>query len=156
ALLARSRQVVQDLCAPIDSVDRVPLAQGEIEIAVRGDRDRARPSQWCALHRRAVRGRPLLSRARVRGDHAARRINPPDTVIADVANQEPAIAIEGDAVRLSQPGLRGWSAVAAEPGCARACDRADGVRPHVYLADDVIIPFGHVQIALAVEPQFVR
>jgi hypothetical protein len=72
-------------------------------------------------------------------------------VIADVANQQCTVPVENDAMRLSKLCLNARPAIARKPGQTRTRDCRNHSGLHVYLADNVVVAFRNVQIALAVE-----
>jgi hypothetical protein len=83
-------------------------------------------------------------------------MQPPDALVPDVANEQRAVAVEDDAVRLAQLGFDTRSAIAAESCDAGAGDRGDDLCLAIHLSDDVVVPFCDVQVARAVELDLVR
>ena len=66
--------------------------------------------------RRTIRRRLPLPGAGERVDNARRQLHPADTVVADVADEQAARRVEGDAVRLAQLRAGRRPAVTGEPG----------------------------------------
>src|SRR2546422_198202 len=126
----------------VDPVDRVALAQREIHIAAAVHGERARPVERSPTQRRAIRCRASLARARIRLDDAGAQVDAADAMIADVADQEAALRIEGQAVRHSQRCGRGWTAVAAEPWLAGARDGGNDSGAARYFANHVVVALG--------------
>src|SRR5437773_5102664 len=83
-------------------------------------------------------------------------LNPSDAVIADVADQQVAVPVEGDAVRPIELGLSGRAAIAREARLARTGQGRDLPRRAIHLPDGVVVAFDDVQIARAVEAELVR
>src|SRR6185312_17342286 len=89
-------------------------------------------------------------------DDSGIQMQPPDPLIADIANQECAVAVEQNAVRLVQLGLGARPAVAAEPPGAGPGYRRDDPGFHIYFADDVVVTLRDVQVALGIEAHLMR
>src|SRR5207248_10016046 len=84
----------------------VAFAQREKQIAVRREGDRPRSVERRAGERRAVRRRLRFACSRMGCDRAGLQIQPSNAMVADVADQQAAIAIDRDAVRLTELRLR--------------------------------------------------
>ena len=147
---------MQRLRRRIDPVDRVSLPQREIEIAVRRERHCPRTVERRAADWRAVGRRRGGAGAGVGLDDARVEMEAPDPVVADVADEERAVTIEDDAVRLAELRVRAGPAVAAEPGDAGARDGRDDARRAIDPADDVAVALGDEQVAARIEPDLVR
>src|SRR5437764_7500153 len=80
-------------------------------------------------------------------------VQPADTVVADIAYQQRAVFIKQDAVRLAELCFDAGSAIATETGDSGAGNRGDDARFPVHFANDVIVAFRNVDVALGVETQ---
>src|SRR5260221_13504981 len=97
ALLARAGEMI-DLPGPrIDAVDGVPLAQREIQVTFGIEVERAWTVEWRSRQRRSVGRRFLLAGSGVGVDHSAFQIDSPDAIVPDIAYQQLALGVEGDA-----------------------------------------------------------
>src|ERR1700680_1060300 len=99
-----------------DAVNRVTFAKREIEVAFTVERDRPGPVQRRTFHRRTVRRRELLAGATIGLDPAAGKIYLSNTVVADIADEKPALGIHGNAMRLTKLGLCPRPGIPGESG----------------------------------------
>jgi hypothetical protein len=106
ALLAGAGQMMNRSGFRGDAVDRIAFAQREIEIAVAIEGHCPGPVQRRGFDRRAVRGRLTLAGTAIGLVHAGGKIDLPNAVVADVADQQLAAGIDGNAVRLAKLGPR--------------------------------------------------
>ena len=157
ALLARARDVRDLVVLEVELEDLVAFAGADPEVAGGVEVDRARALERRALDRGAVGGDARLARAGDGTDALGLHVDLADDVIADVADEEVALGVELDAVRLAQLGLVGGAAVARVAGFARPDDRRDDPGLHVDLADGVVLHVDDEEVAaLRTETEFVR
>ncbi len=83
-------------------------------------------------------------------------MNPANALVTDIADQQTAVTVEHEAVRLAKLRVRTGPAVAAESRRAGARDRADDARCPVDLPDHVVVALRDVQVAEPIEPELVR
>src|SRR5712691_4763520 len=139
----------------IDAVYGVPFAQRQIQIAFGIEIERARTVERRSRQRRAVGRRFLLAGSGVGVDHSALQIDSPDAIIPDIAHQQLALRIEGDAVRLPELRFGRRSAVAAEAWRSGSGDRRDDLGLAVDAPDDVILHFDEEHVPGFIEANFV-
>ena len=156
ALLSGPGEPMQRLGPPVDAQDRVAFAQRQIQIAIGGDRHRPRAAQRGAADRRLVGRVGGLASARVGLDDAGVEMQPADPLVADVADQEGAVAIEHDAVRLTQLRLHAGPFVPAEARDSGPGDRRDDAALRIHSPDHVVVALGDVEVPRLVELDFVR
>ncbi len=77
-------------------------------------------------------------------------------MVADIADEQAAFRVEGDAVRLAQLRLGGGTAIAREARRAGTRDRGDDPRFCVHATHHMILHLGEKHVAAAVEAHFVR
>jgi hypothetical protein len=134
ALLTCSGDAMARLGGPVDAQDRVAFTQREVEIAVRGHREGARALERRACHGRAVRPQLRFARAGTRLDDPRVAVNPAHTPASDIADQQAALTIEQEAVRLAEPRPRSRPAIALNPDPPVPRERADDARCAVNLS----------------------
>src|SRR4029078_2383876 len=83
-------------------------------------------------------------------------MQPADALVADIADEERAVAIEHDAVRLAQLRLHTGPFASGEARDARPGDRRDDAARRVYLPDHMVVALGDVEVPGPVELDFVR
>ncbi len=76
-------------------------------------------------------------------------------MVADIADHQPVVRADVNAVRLPQLSLRCGTDVAGEPGDAGAGERRDDARLAVDLSHDVAVALGDVHVAARVEHDLV-
>jgi hypothetical protein len=136
--------------------DGVPFAQGDPH-HVADDEQGSRAENGRSLGQGAVLGKFSLARAGDRFDDARFSVDAADAVVADVGNVQVAGVVEGEAVRGSELGRGGRSAVAVETAAAaRTGEGRNGFRFGVVAADHLVAHVGPVEVAGFVEPQLVR
>ena len=79
-----------------------------------------------------------------------------NAVVPDVADQEPALGVEGDAVGAPEHRLDGGAAVPGETGLTGAGDGGDDAGDGVHPAHHVAVALDDVEMARAVELDLVR
>ncbi len=156
ALLPRARDVDNLLRLHVDPVNRIAFAQHQPQVALVIHIQRARTIQRRPFERRTIGRRLLFPSARERADGSPSQVHPPDPVIADIANQQPAVRSQRDAVWLLQLRLHGRTAIAAESRRPIPRHSRDNPGLSIDLADHALRHVGEVQIALTVEDQLVR
>ena len=140
----------------IQPVDRVPLAEGQIKSPVRveGHGARAvqrRPSQWCPVRRRLA-----LTGARKGCDLTGLGVDTTNAMIADVADQEPTIWRENNAVGSQKLGPGRRSAVAAEAPGAGAGHGRDDPSHLIDPPDHMIVSLDDIEVPVLIELDLVR
>src|SRR5262245_64818738 len=93
---------MQRLSPRLDPIDCVAFTKSDIQVTIWGDRDGAWTSKRCAGDWGSVGRWLCFARARVRRDVARVHVHATNAVIANVANQQETVAIEGDAMGLSK------------------------------------------------------
>ncbi len=76
-----------------------------------------------------------------------------DAVIHEIADEQVAVAIAKNAVRLAELGFVARASVAGETRDAGAGSGGDDAGLHVDFADDVVVALGEVEVAFEVEDQ---
>ena len=79
-----------------------------------------------------------------------------NSVIPDIADEEPALRIDGNAVRLTQLRANGRTAVAGESRGASSGDSGDHARFRIDFPHHVVVALGDIQVAGGVELDLVR
>src|SRR5262249_48084266 len=103
----------------------------------------------------SIRSWFLLPGACPRFDYAALQIHAPDAQVPDVADQQPPLRVEGDAVRLAKQRFHRRPTIAFETGDTRTGDGSDRLSARVHAAHHVILHLAEIHVALAVEAHFV-
>ena len=156
APLARAGHMVDRQGGQVDPIDGVSLPQRQIQIAVRVERHRAGAVQRCAGERCAVRSWLPCSGAGPGLDDSGGRVHPADSMIADVADEQPSLRVERDAVRLTELGGRRRTAVAGKARLPGPGDGRDDAGGRIDSSDRVAVPFDDIEVSDSVELDFMR
>ena len=154
--LPRACHVVDAVGTCIHAIHCVALPQHQIEVAVGVRRDGPGPIQRCPGDGRSVWCRLLLARAGPGFDHPSLQVDATDSQIPDIADEQPALRVECDAVRLAEKRAGRRSAIAGEPRDAGAGHRGDDLCTGIHTPHDVILHLAEEKVSVAVEADFVR
>jgi hypothetical protein len=94
-----------------DSIQRVAFPQRQIDRSVSIDRHRPRTVERRAFQGRAIRRWQAFAGSADGLDRAGREIHRADAMVSDIADQQPAVRSDSDAVRLAQLRFRRRAAV---------------------------------------------
>src|SRR5579884_1463983 len=131
----------------IDRAQPAPLPFENVDGAVGRDLDGARAEDAGRRGRAAVAAVLADAGPREGLDRAGHQIDDANAVVGDIGDEQPPVcSIERQPVRLGQPGARGGTAVAAEPGLAGAGQGRDHPG-HIDPADDRVEAVGDIEIA---------
>ena len=92
----------------------------------------------------------MLAVSRDGGDDPVRRVNPADSVVLQVGDEEVPMLVERGPVRRGDHGTEGGAAVAGVPLGAASGDGVDDAGCGVYPADASVMGVGNEQVALAI------
>src|SRR5262249_49199366 len=137
---ASARDVVNALGLAVDAVDRVAAAEDEEHVAVGRDGDGARLVQRSARDGRVVGDSPALAVARPGLDDTGLEIETAHAIVADVADEETALRVEDDRVRLAKLRFDGGTAIAGESRDARAGDGGHRVSLGIDPPEHLVLP----------------
>ena len=92
----------------------------------------------------------MLAVSRDGGDDPVRRVNPADSVVLQVGDEEVPVLVERGPVRRGDHGTDGGASVAGVPLGAASGDGVDDLNCGIYPADASVMGVGHEQVALAI------
>ncbi len=152
---AGSSDPLDSSCALIDCKDGIALAKHKINPAAAVGIDGARPVERHIVEGSLIWRALALARSGKRANAAGLRIDNPNAMVGDIANQQVAGGVESDAVRLAELGFHRRSTVTRKTRRTAARNRCNDAGPPVNSPDAVIVALHHVQVSIGIESHFV-